>query len=254
MQTYTSDLSDSQWEVVEKLLDNQRKRKYDLRQIWNGILYLLNNGTKWRNLPKQYPRWEIVYYYFKRWNHTGQLQQIQQVLHEQWRLKQGRKGQASLGIIDSQTVKTTKLAEQLTVEVNGYKKLKGRKRHLLVDVTGHILSLQVQPANLLDCQGAWPVIESGPELVKILADQGYEDGWLIEACPAVLGTELEIVRKEENQKGFKVQKKRWLVERSHAWHGEKRRLALDYERKPATTEAFLWISDIHLLLNKLYKN
>ncbi len=252
MQTYQSDLSDSQWEVVEKLLDCQRKRKYDLRQIVNGILYLLDNGVKWRNLPKEYPRWQSVYYYFRKWSKDATLQKVQQSLLAELRVKQKREAQPSLGIIDSQTVRTSKLADQQTVGINGHRWIKGRKRHLLVEVNGHLLSVQIQPANLPDEIGAWPVIRPVKGLTKILADQGYDNDLLKDLCWAVNQTELEIVRKQPDQKGFVVQPKRWVVERSHAWHGEKRRLKVDYERKTQTAEAFLWLSDSALLLNKLY--
>lgn len=252
MQTYQSDLSDSQWEVVEKLLDCQRKRKYDLRQILNGILYLLDNGVKWRNLPKEYPRWQSVYYYFRKWSKEVTLQKVQQSLLTELRVKQKREVQPSLGIIDSQTVRTSKLADQQTVGINGHRWIKGRKRHLLVEVNGHLLSVQIQPANLPDEIGAWPVIRPVKGLKKILADQGYDNDLLKDLCLAVNQTQLEIVRKQTEQKGFVVQPKRWVVERSHAWHGEKRRLKVDYERKIHTAEAFLWLSDSMLLLNKLY--
>ncbi len=252
MQTYQSDLSDSQWEVVEKLLDCQRKRKYALRQILNAILYLLDNGVKWRNLPKEYPRWQSVYYYFRKWSKDATLQKVQQSLLTQLRVKQKRQAQPSLGIIDSQTVRTSKLADSSTVGINGHRWIKGRKRHLLVEVNGHLLSAQIQPANLPDEIGAWPVIRPVKGLKKILADQGYDNDLLKDLCLAVNHTELEIVRKQPDQKGFVVQPKRWVVERSHAWHGEKRRLKVDYERKPQTAEAFLWLSDSVLLLNKLY--
>jgi transposase len=154
MQTYQSDLSDSQWEVVEKLLDCQRKGKYDLRQIVNAILYLLDNGVKWRNLPKDYPSWQLGYYYFRKWSKDATWQKVQQGLLARLRHKQERNVEPSLGIIDSQTLRTSKLAESETVGINGHRWIKGRKRHLLVEVNGHLLSLHVQPANLPDEIGA----------------------------------------------------------------------------------------------------
>ncbi len=193
MQTYQSDLSDSQWEVVKKLLDCQRKRKYDLRQIVNAVLYLLDNGVKWRNLPKDYPRWEIVYYYFGKWGKDATWQKVQQGLLKQFRVKQEQNAQPSLGIIDSQTVSTSKLANQQTVGVNGHRWIKGRKRHLLVEVNGHLLSVQVQPVNFPDEIGAWQVIRPVKRLAKILADQGYDNDLLKNLCQAVHQTQLEIV-------------------------------------------------------------
>jgi putative transposase len=179
---------------------------------------------------------------------------VQQDLLKQFRLKQARDAQPSLGIIDSQTVRTSKLADADTVGINGHRWIKGRKRHLLVEVNGHLLSVQLQPANLPDEIGAWQVIRPVKGLTKILADQGYDNDLLKDLCQAVHQTELEIVRKQPDQKGFVVQPKRWVVERSHAWHGEKRRLKVDYERKIQTAEAFLWLSDSVLLLNKIHPN
>jgi transposase len=140
-----------------KLLDWQRKRKYDLRQILNGILYLLDNGVKWRSLPKEYPRWQSVYYYFRKWSKDATLQKVQQSLLAELRVKQKREAQPSLATIDSQTLRTSKLADQQTVGINGHRWIKGRKRRLLVEVKGHLLSVQIQPANLPDEIGAWPV-------------------------------------------------------------------------------------------------
>jgi putative transposase len=164
MQTYQSDLSDSQWEVVEKLLE--------------------------------YPRWQSVYYYFRKWSQDATLQQVQQSLLTQLRVKQKREAQPSLGIIDSQTVRTSKLADSSTVGINGHRCIKGRKRHLLVEVNGHLLSAQIQPANLPDAIGAWAVIRPVKGLKKILADQGYDNDLLKDLCLAVNHSELEIVRKQ----------------------------------------------------------
>ncbi len=181
----------------------------------------------------------FVYYYFRKWSKDTTLQKVQQSLLAELRVKQKREAQPSLGIIDSQTVRTSKLADQQTVGINGHRWIKGRKRHLLVEVNGHLLSVQIQPANLPDEIGAWPVIRPVKGLKKILADQGYDNDLLKDLCLAVNQTQLEIVRKQPDQKGFVVQPKRWVVERSHAWHGEKRRLKVDYERKTTTAEAFL---------------
>ena len=117
----------------------------------------------------------LVYYYFRKWSRDSAWQKVQQGLLEQLRLKQGRKAKPSLGIIDSQTVKTSRLADQETVGINGHRWIKGRKRHLLVEVNGHLLSLALQPANLPDEIGAWSVSRPVKGLSKILADQGYDN-------------------------------------------------------------------------------
>ncbi len=155
----------------------------------------------------------FVYYYFRKWSKDSAWQKVQQGLLEQLGLKQGRKAKPSLGIIDSQTVKTSRLADQETVGINGHRWIKGRKRHLLVEVNGHLLSVALQPANLPDEIGAWSVIRPVKGLSKILADQGYDNDLLKDLCQAVHQSQLEIVRKQQDQKGFVVQPKRWVVER-----------------------------------------
>ena len=256
MQYYATDLSDSQWLILEKYIENTRKRKYPLRLIWNAIIYILSNGCKWRSLPNDYPDYRLVYYYYSLWTESGLIARVQQQLFEEHRIKIGREPQPSLGIIDSQSVKTTEMADVNSVGYDGNKKIKGRKRHIIVDVTGHILVARSHAANIRDDIGAVDLVEDlkrCTRLKKIKADGIYDktDG-LKEACEK-LNIELEVVKREEGVRGFVVQEKRWIVERTFAWLRNMRRLCIDFERKAEHSISWLLIADLRLIINQLDK-
>ena len=138
MNHYPTNLSDSQWLLLEGILNDNRKRKHSLRDIFNAIFYLLKTGCQWRMLPRCFPKWELVYYYFSKWKYTGAIEQVHEFLRDLTRIKAGRNVSPSLACIDSQSVKTTRLGGQ-DRGFDGGKNIKGRKRHIVTDSMGLLL-------------------------------------------------------------------------------------------------------------------
>lgn len=251
MTSYPTDLSDSQWQIIEPYVKDKRKRKYGCRALLNAMFYLVKTGCQWRMLPHEYPKWQTVYFYFSRWKGNGTLEQIQQVLVEKQRVRMGRNTDPSVGIIDAQSVKTTLVAG----EARGFdagKKVKGRKRHIVVDTLGLILAVVIQSASVQDRNGADEVIGWMKMLWRkvklIFADAGYT-GKLIERIKSSCGITVQIVKKEEANH-FRVLPKRWIVERTFAWLDTNRRNSKDYERLPETSQAMIYLSAIRLMLLK----
>ncbi|MEZ5195003.1 MAG: IS5 family transposase [Bacteroidales bacterium] len=254
MKTYPSDLTESQWQVIENLIDpNQRKRKYCLRDIMNALLYITKSGIQWRMLPNDYAPWESVYYYFRKWKRDGLIEEIHDFLVEKVRIGIGKKPTPSVGIIDSQSVKACNLCKG-DVGYDGGKKTKGRKRHIVVDTLGLVMIIVIHAANIHDSVGAKEVMKSLKDkyltgIQKIFADGGYI-GELIEWALLQFGWTMEIVKRNETGT-FKVLPKRWIVERTFAWLSFHRRMSKDYERLTESGIAFIQLSMIRLMVNRI---
>lgn len=253
---YPTDLSDEQWKLLEPMLpppaSRGRKRAVNLRDILNAILYLLRTGCAWRMLPHDFPAWQTVYYYFRKWRDSQLLAQINHQLREEVRVKEGREATPSAAIIDSQSVKTTEQGGERGYDAG--KKVNGRKRHILVDTIGLLLLVVVHPASLQDRDGAKLVLEKVngrfPRLQLIWADGGYAGlliDWVKEQCQWLL----EIVKRSDQSQGFVVLPRRWVVERTLAWLSHNRRLSKDYEALSKTSEALVYTAMIHLMLKRL---
>ncbi len=253
-QRYPTDLTDEQWKLVAPLLPaakpGGRSRSVDLREVLNGIFYVIRGGVPWRMLPHDLPPWGTVHYYYRRWRLDGPWEKILKVLRARLRHADGRKKSPSAAIVDTQTVRTASGGEK------GYdagKRTPGRKRHIIGDTMGLLLAVVVHSASLQDRDGVKRVGERVkgrfPRLKLIWADAAYEAavGWAKQFGNWVL----ELVRKPAGRKGFVVQKRRWVVERTFSWLVRSRRLARDYERRTESSEAIVQLAMIHLMRKRL---
>jgi putative transposase len=255
---YPSDLTPLQWGRLRPLLPpakpGGRPRSVDLREILNGIPYVVRGGNSWRMMPHDLPPWSTCYDYFRKWRNNGTWQRLNDTLRDQVRRRAKRKRSPSLAIIDTQSTETTEQGGPRGKDA--FKRVSGRKRHLIVDTLGLILALVVHSAGIQDRDGARSVLAKikgdFPRLRKILAD-GIYNGGIAEWAKQFGGWVLEVVPKPEKQRGepFKVVKWRWIVERTFAWLGRYRRSSKDYERQPESSEAMIYIAMINLMLRRL---
>lgn len=251
---YPTDLPDSQWQVIENLLLDQGKRKYDLRQVFNAIFYIVKGGIPWRLMPNDLPPWKSVYYYYAKLAKAGIWQEFNDALPEKVRQKKGRKMSPSAAILDSQSTKTSLVGGQ-----RGYdaaKQVKGRKRHNLVDTLGLLLAVGVHRADSDERKGATFLLRQlfknkimFARLSVIFADGGYS-GEFEAFVRKTFRWLLQIVRKPLGVKTFQVLAKRWIVERTFSWLSAHRRLSVEYERKGKSSEAMIHIAMIRLMLKQ----
>ena len=253
---YPSDLTLTQWKRLKRLLPpakpGGRPRSVDLREVLHGILYIARGGCCWRMMPKDLPPWSTCYDYLRKWRNDGTWPQLNDALRTQVRHRDQRKKSPSLAIIDTQSVKPTEQGGPRGKDP--HKRVNGRKRHLVVDTLGLVVAAVVHAADLQDRDGAKLVLAKlvgrFPRLKKIVAD-GIYNGGIAEWAREVGGWILELVVRPEGQKKFEVVPWRWIVERTFAWLGRYRRLSKDYERCPESSESWIYIAMIHLMLRRL---
>jgi putative transposase len=251
MTNYPTNVSDDQWQFILNFLDTKRSRKYELREIVNAILYMVKSGCQWRMLPKDFAPWKLVYYYFDTWKRNKIIEQIHDCLVEKSRLTHGKKEQPTVGIIDAQSVKST----LVSCESKGFdagKRVKGIKRHIIVDTLGLVLAVVIQSASVQDSNGAVEVVDKlftcWNKVVKIFADGGYR-GKLIERVKTQFNVDIEIIKRDKLAT-FKVLPKRWVVERTFSWIDTNRRNSKNYERLNNTSVAMIQLSAIRIMLNR----
>lgn len=253
MNTQFSELTDSQWEVIKDLFPIQRKRKYDLRNVVNAILWMLRTGCQWRNLDSKYPCWRIIYYYKRKFELDGTWQRLNGFLYELERWIQNREPLASMVSVDSQSVKVVPFCS-IAKGVDGNKKVNGRKRHIIVHTMGLIIGVIVSAANLNDGNQAQVLFNRFKEQLKrckkVLGDGAYQNGfdaWLT----AHMSIALEVASRPQTARGFVPVKFRWVVERTFSWACFFRRLSKDYEKTVESSETWLLLMNCSIILSRM---
>ncbi|MFP4134112.1 MAG: IS5 family transposase [Halothece sp.] len=258
---YPSNLTRDQYEFLSDLLPEAkpggRPREVQLWTILNGIFYVLVEGVSWRALPGDFSPWQTVYTYFRNWRRDGTWLEIHHRLHEWTRVEKERHKNPSEAIIDSQSVKTAAMVHH-QVGYDAGKQMKGRKRFLAVDTLGLVLVVLVTAAQVPERAGGKQLLQRVKAMGKqvwrlhtIWVDSGFDGSpfmrWVMDWCRWIV----EVVRRPEQQRGFVVLPKRWVVERTFGWLMRCRRLVRDYELLPETSETFIYLAMIRILVRRL---
>ncbi len=275
-QTYPSCLTDAEWALVEDIFENDGGRgtpaQYPRRLLVDACCYVVRTGGSWRMLPKEFPAWQNVYRTFRRWTDQRKFEQMHDRLRAQWRERQGRDASPTAAILDAQSTRSSPQGGEAGYDAG--KKIKGRKRHLVVDTLGLVLAVSVSAASVQDRDGAHPVMAATmakyPSIKTLFVDSGYA-GKCAQTVSQCHKIHVDVVRHPTNKnvgrwarveqpdlftvqadaKGFVVLAKRWVVERTHAWNDRARRLVMHHDRLTAVSEAWVWLTEARMLLRRL---
>ena len=248
-----TELTDSQWAAISPFFNLKRKRRHDLRIIMNALLYMVRAGCQWRNLPKNFPPWRAVNYYFEQWKSDGTLQLVNDRLNQLDRLLEDRAAFPSLMCVDSQSVKLNPMIfEDRGIDAN--KKINGRKRQLLVDTGGRIWRVHVHAAHQHDGPCGSLLFENSSSfdhrLEKILGDDAY--GGVFAQKVTAKGFVFEKASRPESVKGFVPIAKRWVVERTIAWTNFFRRIVKDYEYSTLSSATWIILANLTIVLQRIF--
>ncbi|MET9500017.1 IS5 family transposase [Streptomyces sp. NPDC006552] len=257
---YPSDLTHEQRTLVEPLLPSARvgpkggrREKHPRRRIVDAIFCVVRTGCAWRQLPKDFPPWQTVYWYFTWWHDDGTVERVHDALRDRVRETEGRNAEPSACLIDSQSIRTADTVPAATRGFDAGKNVKGRTRFLVTDTLGLLIAVHVVAASVQDRDGArrpllWARLDH-PQIQKFWADQGFA-GRLVDWSAQILGRELVIVRKCPGQRSFQVQPK-GAIERTFSWLTAHRHLARDYETIPARSETVIRWAMIGIMVRRL---
>jgi transposase len=257
---YPSDVSDEEWAFVAPYLTLMREdapqREYSLREVFNGLRYIVRSGATWRMMPNDLPPWEMVYQQTQRWLRAGVFEAIVHDVRALLRVAAGRSEQPSAAIFDSRTLQSSPESGE-RAGYDGAKRKKGSKTHVAVDTLGHLLALLVTPANAQDRAQVADLAQqvqavTGQTVEVAFVDQGYT-GDVAEQAAAEHGLRLEVVKLPEAKRGFVLLPRRWVVERSFGWLARFRRLVRDYERLPDTLKGLHFLAFAILMLSRFFQ-
>lgn len=259
---YVTDLTDAQWQEVRPLLPvpawlegrGGRPEGYCHRVMLDAIFYVVDGGIKWRAMPADFPPWDRVYAFFRRWREGGLIDELHDRLRGRVREGAGRDREPTAGAIDSQSVKGDAVVGAGSRGYDGGKKINGRRRHLVCDTIGLLLAIRVTAADVTDRQAAADMLPAlhtrFPTITRLWADSGYT-GVLVTWALAVLHLVITVVKRSDDVKGFVVLPRRWVVERTFGWLMRSRRLSRDYERRCDSSEAMILWSMTMLMTRRL---
>ena len=275
-QRYASSLSDAEWALVADIFDNTGRGgmppHYPRRLLVDACCYVVRSGCSWRMLPKEFPPWQNVYRTFRRWSEQGKFEQMHDRLRGQWRAREGRSVEPSAAVLDAQSTRGSPQGGESGYDAG--KKVKGRKRHLVVDTLGLVLAVSVTAASVQDRDGAHPVMAATmakyPGVERVFVDSGYA-GRCAQTLSQCHNLQVRVVRHPAGRNvgrwvrpeqpdlftlqgsagGFVALAKRWVVERTHAWNERARRLIMHHDRLASVSETWVWLAQARALLRRL---